>query len=141
MPYWWRFVQGGGGSSLTNLIKNSTFDNSDYWVLAGMWAISGGKLVGNGAFDFAYCSYDDNNTGSPTNTIESGKSYRVTLDVVRNSGSLELRYNTTLIGDIIVATDSYSFDFTNVSAVNSVFRFFNGNSFDGTIDNVKLYEL
>jgi hypothetical protein len=131
--------QGAQGEFDGGMITNGGFENSDYWVENGTWSISDGKLTGGGALDFSYTNYDDNNDGGTANIFTAGNTYRLTADVVRNSGTLEFRYLTTTIGAQITSTGAISVDFT--PSADSYLRIYNAFSFDGTVDNVRVVDI
>ncbi len=115
-------------SEQPNLVTNGTFDTDSNWVKGTGWSISGGKAVKtSGTSSILFQS----------NIVESDKSYKLTFDVIRNSGFI----TSVFLGGVSDNTDidesgTYTYYITSIN--QDVLGFNADSTFNGSIDNVSV---
>ena len=130
-----------GGQALTdveigdNLVANPTFVNQIFWVVGDDWSISGGVA----SYDGSGCNY----VGTLISSLVAGKRYKISLDVVTDSGNPLVAY---LGGEHhhITGTGYIEFELT-CGSVNKDLRFIAGDTgggrWNGNIDNISVTEI
>ena len=120
------------------LVTNGTFDTDSDWTKGGGATISSGKanIIGDGSA-FGYVEQ--------TNVFVIGKTYRITLNAIINSGGgLNVKYNPSFASNIGSITKSgfYSFKYTAVVSGSIIIgRSTGGVPYDSSIDNVSVKEV
>ena len=125
-------------SYVLELITNGDFATDTDWTKGTGWTIGSGVASCNGATNGDYLSQTSNNA------LVLGKTYKVTFDVTRTSGTLLLMLassnpSVNTSGNIITG-GSKEFYIT-ISTLTDQNIYFRSNSFNGTIDNVSVKEV
>lgn len=113
-------------------VANGKFVDASGWsnTTGAMFSISGG--VANAA---SGTSGIFANAG----TVEAGKTYRVTYDLVRTAGSVRINFTAANFGTVRSASGTYTEDITAVAGTTIEANGFG--SFRGSIDNVSVREV
>ena len=113
-----------------NLVTNGAFDTDSDWVKQSSWTIANGAANSNG-------------TGLLYQTSVSyvdGKTYKVTFDASITSGGGTVRLGNT--SSSTAFTNGTNVFYLQTDASNTTrYIFFQGNSFEGSIDNVSVQEV
>ena len=114
-------------------VVNGDFATDSDWNKGNLWTINNGTAIYSGVSGSANISQ--------SNTTTTGKSYRVTVDMIQNDGTCSLRTNsgTTVIGDVITGTGSFSFVFLATGSEITFRAGFNTNPV--IIDNISVKEI
>ena len=113
-------------------VTNGDFANSGTdWNLRDAWIVSNG-----------ICSLNPPNSDylSQSNVLTSNKSYKLTFDIIVNSGSLQPQFYDSGFQTIGTYTTSQSVEVYFLSSSSGTL-YFKPNSFDGSIDNVSIKEV
>ena len=115
-----------------NLVTNGGFDSADGWTQGTGWSISDGVAV------HAAGSSSAVNQSSP---IESGKSYQCTVTVSgRTAGTWYWRLGNTTNLAASNSNGTITQTLTG-SATGSYIGIFGDTTFDGSVDNISVYEI
>jgi hypothetical protein len=112
------------------LVVNGDFATDSDWTKGTGWSIGGGVAVkSSGTSSILFQS----------NIVESSKSYKLTFDVIRNSGFI----TSVFLGGVSDSTDidesgSYTYYITSIN--QDVLGFNADSTFNGSIDNVSVKE-
>ena len=111
-----------------NLVVNGGFDQDSDWTKGTGWSISGGKAILDGT-QTSFSNLQQNNL------TEEGKTYKVTVDVVSMSGTIELKGNTVYkrIDELGVGTHTFY-----ITADRTYFRFLAFSGATATINSVSV---
>ena len=113
-------------------VSNGSFTNGGTdWNLRDAWIVSNG-----------ICSLNPPNSNylSQANVLTANKSYKLTFDIVVNSGSLQPQFFDSGFQTIGTYTTSQSVEVYFLSSSSGTL-YFKPNSFDGSIDNVSVKEV
>jgi len=111
-------------------VVNGDFSNgSTGWVLASGWSVSGGKAVSNGVSSSSYLYQE--------NILTLGATYKITVDVTRNSGEVRV-YITSSVTQTINSSGTFTFYATCDRP--DLTLYFQSIYFNGSIDNVSVKE-
>jgi hypothetical protein len=118
------------------LITNGTFDVDASWTKGTGWTISGGKANGDGTGTFTDLSQ------TIGTTLIAGATYRISLDVVRTSGtgSISLGGHNAAPAIDLNTSGSKTTDFVLSSVINNKIVI-EMNPWVGTIDNVSVKKI
>ncbi|SFI31469.1 hypothetical protein [Nitrosomonas sp. Nm34] len=102
------------------------------------WTKGTGWTIGSGVATKA--------PGSASNLTQNmsllqNKFYRVSFDVVRNAGTLNIGIGNTSVIAAIIASDSYTFHIGTAAASDGILYLMADATFDGTIDNITVKEI
>ena len=114
----------------SELVTNGSFDTDSDWTKGTGWSISDGKAISDGV------SSDSNIF--QTNILALNKTYKVSVDVVLNSGTLNV-YATVLPTKVITSSGLYTF--YAVCDRTDLDLYFKSINFNGSIDNVSMKEV
>jgi len=115
------------GSAPTELITNTTFDDSTGWTLT-RFSTSGGKLVSDLFMASKTATHD-------TVSFSSGTTYTVSFDVDAISGTWNLQFNGTT-DQTFNTTGAHSYDINPTST--GLFSILGGSSGTLTLDNMSI---
>ena len=129
----------------SNLVSNGDFSqegaeqvtNGDFANGGTDWNLRDAWIVSNGI-----CSLNPPNSDylSQSNVLTSNKSYKLTFDIIVNSGSLQPQFFDSGFQTIGTYTTSQSVEVYFLSSSSGTL-YFKPNSFDGSIDNVSVKEV
>jgi len=125
-------VQNGDFEEIgSELVTNGSFDTDSDWDLRNAWVISNGV-----------CSLTPPNTDylSQPSVLTANKIYKLTFDIVVNSGNLQPQFFDGGFQTIGTYTTSESVE-VYFKSTSSGTLYFKPNSFDGSIDNVSVKEV
>lgn len=124
-----------GATLGSELIINGEFNSSSSWILVGGWSVSGGKLVGTGATNWA----------RQDNIITSGKWYKVSFEVSSYTGGNTIRICNTsgvaLVSFYVAGGAPNTYTGYFLATGTSVIIEAATTPFSGTIDNFSIREL
>ena len=114
-----------------DLVVNGDFATDSDWNLRNAWVISNG-----------ICSLTSPNSDylSQSNVFTANKSYKLTFDIIVNSGNLQPQFFDGGFQTVGTYSTSQSVE-VNFLATSSGTLYFKPNSFDGSIDNVSVKEV
>ena len=120
----------------SNLLTVGTFASSSGWTLSDAAAptISGGKLIYDGTSGTGFAQRAE----SPA-VITTGNYYIVKLTVTRSSGTLQVRIGNGSYSNTISQSGNYTLTLKAGSTPTETILFY-GNSFNGTVDDVQIYQ-
>lgn len=125
-------VQNGNFSELgSEIITNGNFETDSDWNLRSVWVISNGV-----------CSLTPPNSDylSQSNVFTANKFYKLSFDIVVNSGSLEPQFFDSGFQTIGTYSTTQSV-VVYFESTSSGTLYFKPNSFDGSIDNVSVKQV
>ena len=125
-------VQNGNFSELgSDIIVNGNFETDTDWNLRSVWVISNGV-----------CSLTPPNSDylSQSNVFTANKFYKLSFDIVVNSGSLEPQFFDSGFQTIGTYSTTQSV-VVYFESTSSGTLYFKPNSFDGSIDNVSVKQV
>ena len=116
------------------LVTNGDFATDSDWTLATGAAISGGQL-----------EFSPGSTGNATQslTLDAGKVYRITFDLVRRDGALSLRLlgGTTNNFATVSTTGPHTYYFVPNAGNNELIILATNSNIDADIDNISVKEI
>jgi hypothetical protein len=112
-----------------NAVTNGTFDSDAAWTKGAGWTIGSGVASSNGTASNALLQ---------SSILTVGKTYVVSFDIVSRTAGFVRPQLGTAIGVSVSAAGTYSQTVT--CSGNGTFYMFSISNFNGTIDNVSVYE-
>jgi hypothetical protein len=121
----------------SQMLGNSSFNDTSCWSLTGGWSIAGGKATHSGSL-----GHLDNVCLS--NSFELGASYRVTYKISGHTqGNLGIKFRGASCSNLATPSTNgtHTFDFTQQNCGLSSFGIFAYGNFNGSIEYIEVYRL
>ena len=117
------------------LVTNGTFDTDSDWTKGTGWSISGDTASSDGS------QTANSQLDSTSNiTLEAGKLYLVSYDVVREAGTVSISVTTELAYQATTSSGTYSYEVLATGGTRTV-KIRANSSFIGSVDNISVREI